>query len=558
MTGVLTRLMSRRALDENSGRGLIDKLRNPGAVTAAGVAVTPDTALTYSAVWACVRVLAEDVGSLPLILYRRLPRGGKERATDHPLYRLLHDAPNSEMSSMDWREAQMMNLCLWGNAHSQVRWNRGGRIVDLWPMLSRYMRLDRRDGLLRYISTDPAARASDLPANEMLHTRGMSTNGLVGLSPIALARQAIGLGMATERYGAAFFGNGARPGVVLMTPGELSDPAYERMKNSWGEAHSGVENAHKPAILEQGTTIETIGVPPEEAQFLQTRKFQVLEVARWYRMPPHKIGDLERATFSNVEHQGLDYVVNTLRAWLTRLEQAIARTLFTDSERDVLFAEFLVDGLLRGDQKARYDAYAVARSWGWMSANEIRERENMNAIPGGDAYLMPLNMTTAGATPTSAPDPQGNDAVRALAVVYRDAVERVGRRAARDIGELARKHLAKGDIDAFGRGLAALGIELREYAERAITPCVTAHATLTGAPAERVAPRAANDFAGWWIQMAIEMVRGMVDGARAAQIDLVSAVDTQLRRWDADRISEWALYAATCVRTALQEDKHDA
>lgn len=557
MTGVLTRLMSRRALDENSGRGLIDKLRNPAAVTAAGVAVTPDTALTYSAVWACVRVLAEDVGSLPLILYRRLPRGGKERATDHPLYRLLHDAPNSEMSSMDWREAQMMNLCLWGNAHSQVRWNRGGRIVDLWPMLSRYMRLDRRDGMLRYISTDPAARASDLPASEMLHTRGMSTNGLVGLSPIALARQAIGLGMATERYGAAFFGNGARPGVVLMTPGELSEPAYERMKNSWGEAHSGVENAHKPAILEQGTTIETIGVPPEEAQFLQTRKFQVLEVARWYRMPPHKIGDLERATFSNVEHQGLDYVVNTLRAWLTRLEQAIARTLFTDSERDVLFAEFLVDGLLRGDQKARYDAYAVARSWGWMSANEIRERENMNAIPGGDAYLMPLNMTTAGATPAAGPDPQAN-AVRALAAVYRDAVERIARRATRDIGELARKHLAKGDVDAFGRGLAALGNELREYAERAITPCVTSHAALTGGSAERIAPRAAKDFAGWWIQMAIEMVRGMVDGARAAQIDLVSAVDTQLRRWDADRISEWALYAATCVRTALQEDKHDA
>ncbi len=558
MTGVLTRLMSRRALDEKSGRGLIDQLRHPASVTAAGVAVTPDTALTYSAVWACVRVLAEDVGSLPLILYRRLPRGGKERATDHPLYRLLHDAPNSEMSSMDWREAQMMNLCLWGNAHSQVRWNRGGRIVDLWPMLSRYMRLDRRDGMLRYISTDPAARASDLPANEMLHTRGMSTNGLVGLSPIALARQAIGLGMATERYGAAFFGNGARPGVVLMTPGELSDPAYERMKTSWSEAHSGVENAHKPAILEQGTTIETIGVPPEEAQFLQTRKFQVLEVARWYRMPPHKIGDLERATFSNVEHQGLDYVVNTLRAWLTRFEQAIARTLFTDSERDVLFAEFLVDGLLRGDQKARYDAYAVARSWGWMSANEIRERENMNAIPGGDAYLMPLNMTTAGAPPAPAPDPQRNDATRALAAVYRDAVERVARRATRDIGELARKHLAKGDVDAFGRGLAVLGGELREYAERAITPCVTAHATLSGAPAERVAPRAANDFAGWWIQMAIEMVRGMVDGARAAQIDLVSAIDTQLRRWDADRISEWALYAATCVRTALQEDKHDA
>lgn len=557
MTGVLTRLMSRRALDENSGRGLIDKLRNPAAVTAAGVAVTPDTALTYSAVWACVRVLAEDVASLPLILYRRLPRGGKERATDHPLYRLLHDAPNSEMSSMDWREAQVTNLCLWGNGYSQVRWNRGGRIVDIWPMLSRYMRLDRHDGQLRYLSTDPAARAPELPATEVLHTRTMSLNGLVGLSPIALARQAIGLGLATERFGAAFFNNGARPGLVLMSPGELSDGAYERIKNSWTEAHSGVENAHKPAILEQGTTIETIGVPPEEAQFLQTRQFQVLEVARWFRMQPHKIGDLSRATFSNVEEQGLDYVVNTLRVWLTRLEQAISRTLLTSSERDVLYAEFLVDGLLRGDQKARYDAYALARSWGWMNANEIRERENMNAIPGGDAYWTPLNMTTTGATPAAAKDSQAN-AVRALAAVYRDAVERVARRAARDIGGLACKHLAKGDVDAFGRGLAALGIELREYAERAITPCVTAHATLTGAPAERIAPRAANDFAGWWIQMAIEMVRGMVDGARAAQIDLVSAVDTQLRRWDADRISEWALYAATCVRTALQEDKHDA
>lgn len=555
MSGILTRLFERRAIDENSGRAFIDRLRNASAVTDTGITVTPDNALTYSAVWACVRTLAEDVGSLPLILYRRLPGGGKERATDHPLYRLLHNAPNAEMSSEDWREAMVANLCLWGNAYSQVRWTPRGAVHDMWPLPAKSMRIDRRGAELVYISSDPGARTPELPASDMLHVRGMTLNGVVGLSPITLARQAIGLGLATERFGAKLFSNGARPSAVLQVPGTLEDAAYERLRDSWTETHQGVDNAHRVAILEQGTTLQTFGIPPEEAQFLQTRKFQVTEIARWFRMPPHKIGDLERATFSNVEHQGLDYVVNTLRAWLTRFEQAIWRTLFTESERSVLFAEFLVDGLLRGDQKARYDAYQIARMNGLMNANEIRAMENMNAVPGGDAYWAPLNMTLLDAngmpltTAKSAQQQQPADAARAMVPVYRDAVERLARRATRDIAELGRKHLSRSDHEAFGRALAALSDDLRGYAYSVMLPCASAHAALIGMRGERMGIGLANGFAGWWIRAVFDAVRAMVDGARASQLDAVSALEGQLGRIDAAQIEEWVQMAMADVAT---------
>jgi HK97 family phage portal protein len=563
--GILTRLFERRALDENTGRGLIDKLRagaHGGGPTTAGILVTPDVALTYGAVWACVRVLAESVASLPLILYRRLPGGGKERATDHPLYGVLHDAPNDEMTSAEWREAQMVNLGLWGNGYTQIVRDRAGRVAQLWPMLSRFMQI-RRDmtGLLEYHTSEPSARRPTMPAAEMLHMRSLGFNGLIGLSPITMARQAIGLGLATERFGAAFFGNGARPGVMLEHPGTLSDEAYERLKESWNEQHQGVENAGKMAILEEGMKVESVGVPPDDAQFLETRSFQVTDVARWFRVPPHMIGDLSKATFSNIEHQSLDFVVHTLRPWLVRQEQSISRSLLAPAERAGLFVEHLVDGLLRGDITSRFNAYAIARQWGWLNADEIRERENMNPIKGGAVYFAPLNMTgldqvgqtqpTADAAPVAGA--AGADQVRhvrgnvlgALGYVYRDAVERIARRAVRDIGDAARKYLAKDDRDGFLRWLDGFAFETRTYIERTLTPVAQAHIELCGLrthnPGERVS-KWATQFLLW----ELDWIRATVDGARTAGADAVAAIDDQLRQHEG-RVGEWAQVIAQLV-----------
>lgn len=545
MKGLLTRLFDRATPPAHSRRGfessLLEAILSGEAYrTAAGISVTPDSALTYSAVWACVRVLAESIGSLPLILYRRLPNGGKERAIDHPLYGKLHDAPNPEMTSTDWRESEMVNLALWGNGYSQIVPDKAGRVLELWPMHSRYMELKRDlKGELVYASTQPGLAAPTLAAKNMLHVRSMSLNGLQGLSPIAMARQAVGLGLATESYGAAFFGNGANPGIILEHPGILNDEAYARVKNSWTE-RSGVENAHKPVILEEGMKIDKIGVPPEDAQFLETRKFQVDEVARWFRIPPHMIGDLEHATFSNIEHQALDFVVHTLRPWLVRWEQAISRSLLTDSERQTLFPEFLVDGMLRGDITSRYSAYAVARNWGWLSVNDIRERENMNPVPGGAGYLAPLNMTTLdqvgnapAATPTAARD-------AALGYLYRDAIVRITQRMRRDVAASARKFLPKGDGEGFDRWLNQFAAETQAFIERSIEPVAMAHAELCGIRTQNPGAQVSK-WAVYFLREELDWIRHLVDGARVAGIAPVDALDEQLRRYDdPNRLIEWA------------------
>jgi HK97 family phage portal protein len=365
--------------------------------SAAGVNVTASTALQASAVYACVRVLAEGVASLPLPVYRRLRPRGKERAPEHPLYRVLHNLANEEMTSFTLRETLMGHLGTWGNGYAEIETDGGGEVRGLWPLRPDKMELERRDGALWYKYTLPEqyGRAPKyLAAHRVLHIKGLGFDGLVGYSPVAMARQAIGLSLATEEFGARFFGNGARPGVTLQHPGHLTDDAHKRLRESWEGRHQGLENAHRVAILEEGMTLKEVGIPPEDAQFLETRKFQVVEIARLYRVPPHMIQDLERATFSNIEHQSLDYVIHTLGPWLVRWEQEIYRSLFMPSERDEYFAEFLVSGLLRGDTQSRYQAYATGRQWGWMSADDVRELENQNPLPDGQGqvYYMPLNM----------------------------------------------------------------------------------------------------------------------------------------------------------------------
>ena len=374
-----------------------------------GKRVNERSSMQMTAVYSCVRILSEAVAGLPLHFYKYTDNGGKEKAADHPLYFLLHDEPNPEMTSFVFRETLMTHLLLWGNAYSQIIRNGRGEVIGLYPLMPDRMNVERDSkGQLYYEYTvgmddAPTVKGSTviLPPSEVLHIPGLGFDGLVGYSPIAMAKNAIGMAIACEEYGAKFFANGAQPSGVLEHPGTLKDPA--RVRESWQAAFGGSHNANKVAVLEEGLKYTPISVPPEQAQFLETRKFQINEIARIFRVPPHMVGDLEKSSFSNIEQQSLEFVKYTLDPWVARWEQSMARSLLNAEEKRQYFVKFNVDGLLRGDYQSRMNGYAVGRQNGWMSANDIRELENLERIPeelGGDLYLvngnmMPLSMSGA-------------------------------------------------------------------------------------------------------------------------------------------------------------------
>ncbi|MEA4973573.1 MAG: phage portal protein [Candidatus Metalachnospira sp.] len=370
--------------------------------TTAGKPVTERTSMQMTAVYSCVRILAEAVAGLPIHLYKYTNTGGKEKATDHPLYFLLHDEPNPEMSSFVFRETLMTHLLLWGNAYAQIIRNGKGEVVALYPLMPNRMTVDRdTNGQLYYTynrSTDEAPTMKGLTVilkpTDVLHIPGLGFDGLVGYSPIAMAKNAIGMAIACEEYGAKFFANGAAPGGVLEHPGTLKDPT--KIRESWNATFGGSSNSNKVAVLEEGMKYTPISISPEQAQFLETRKFQINEIARIFRVPPHMVGDLEKSSFSNIEQQSLEFVKYTLEPWLVRWEQSMVRSLLSPTEKKRYFIKFNVDGLLRGDYQSRMNGYATARQNGWMSANDIRELENLDRIPtenGGDLYLINGNMT---------------------------------------------------------------------------------------------------------------------------------------------------------------------
>ena len=358
-----------------------------------GKSVTARSAIQVSTVYACVRVIAETVASLPLHVYAVTDKGSV-KAQEHPLYRLLHDEPNSEMTSFVWREAMLTHLLLWGNSYSQIIRNGRGQILGLYPLLPDRMEVDRDSaGELTYTYSLTSGQTVRLRPEDVLHIPGLGFDGVMGYSPIALEKNAIGLGIAAEEYGSKFFSNGATPSGVLTHPNTVKDP--KKLRESWNAAYGGSANSGKVAILEENMKFERISMPNNEAQFLETRKFQVSEICRIYRVPPHLIGDLEHATFSNIEHQSISFGVHTIRPWLVRIEQALNRQLFPEKEKGCFYAQFNMDGLMRGDYKSRMEGYAIARQNGWMSANDIRELENMNPIPdedGGNEYLVNGNM----------------------------------------------------------------------------------------------------------------------------------------------------------------------
>jgi HK97 family phage portal protein len=528
-------------------------------------------ALRLTAVYGAVRILSESVAQLPLILYERQQAGGKSRAVGGRLYRLLHDAPNEEMTSFELREMMMVSLCLRGNAYCEVVWDRRGQVESLWWLHPDMVQVRRgENGRLLYDVRPPLGKLVTLTRGQIWHVRGMSLDGVTGLSPISVhAQGALRLARAADSYGAAFFENGARPSGLLEYPGVLDDDAFRRLDQSWSARHgSGLNNAQRIAILEEGMTYKPISLSNNEAQFLETRRYQVADIARIFRVPLHKLAELSSATFSNIEHQSLEFVRDALDPWLRRFEQSISRDLMVGAERERYFAEFLVEGLLRGDISGRYEAYAKGRMHGWLSADDVRERENENPLPDGQGkiYLSPVNMVPAtmltqpGALVEPEIEPvrsdrrieargerrsaEGRLALQmAYAGLFAEAMQRTLRRERQDVMAQARKVLRSRSAQGLAEWLDGFFSEHEGFVARALRPVVLALLPLVirGAMDEVSADGDAPDllaFADAYIEaMAARQAgrsRRRIDAllAGAGDVDALAALEEGMAGWE--------------------------
>lgn len=409
--------------------------------------ITPEMSLTVSAVLAAFTILCEDLSSLPLILYQRLGRV-KIRAYQNIYYKLMHDRPNPEHSSMQFREFIEGHMLGWGNFYAQLIWDKRGDIVEMWPLRPDRMTVARVDGQRVYSYYTSTGQPRTFLSDEILHIPAFGFDGLVGYSRISLARNAIGLSMSAEKFGSKLFANDTSVGVIFRHPGALSEEAFDTLQESLND-RSGSEKAHEAIILEEGMDIARLGLPPEDSQFLETRKFQVNEIARIFRIPPHMLADVEKSSSwgAGIEGQEQGYVNHTLRPWATRIEEAARLQLLPEVMQETFWYEHLMDALLRGDIKPRYEAYVQAITNGFMSPNEVRSRENMNPYKGGDVYWRPLNMEQVGANANQG----GNTNARAesLDPLWRDAIARVMKREENDLHGALRRWGLKGQEKRF-------------------------------------------------------------------------------------------------------------
>lgn len=537
-----------------------------GLETPAGIDVTPETASASATVFACTRVLAEAVAVLPLLVYQRDGRN-RDRARAHPLYRLLHLTPNPEMSSFTLRELMMKWLCLWGNGICEIDWGKDGYPRGLWPLPVNRVGIERlKSGQLYYWYSDPRDGRIGLPASSVLHFKFMG-NGLWGESPVRVGARSLGLDLATEEFGSRYFANGARPGVVLKHPGLVSEKAKANLKSSWNSEHQGLSNAHRFRVLEEGMDIATIGHPPEEAQFLETRRFQRAVVAAWFRVPLHKLNDYEGgASYASAHVMQRAFYDDTLVPWLERFEQEMMRSLLIESELDTYYIEHLADALLRADPKDRFASYQIGVQSGILSPNEARERENLNPYAGGDVHLLPLNMinandgrrTASGATErrdggaTTRDDSEELTATgrRQLAAAYRrlfeDNIGRLSRREVADLRRAVEKHLIRAeDVEAWRAWLDDFYTELRE----AIPPYLAATleslaaqvaADVAGERGENIDPDDLEDFrsgyletfAGGYVASHARQLRILTDEAEQDGVDPVTGIGARLDSWE--------------------------
>lgn len=464
-----------------------------GGRTVAGPVVSASNALESPTVLACVTALAGDVGQLSLKLYKRLERG-KSIAADHPLYYLLHTQPNPEMTAGVLQETMMAHLLTWGNAYAEIEWGDDGYPVALWPLLPDRMVVKRERGALLYEYRPDGVTPMVLRSWQVLHVPGLSFDGLIGYSPVRLMMQTLSGDRATAEFGWKFFANGARPGVILKHPGKLSADAAGRIRQSWNDLYGGVQNAHRAAVLEEGMGIETLGIPPEEAQFLQTRQFTKREIAAIYQVPLQRIADTETATYASSEQFSEDYVKFSLNRWLKRFEQAIATKLLVGEEKRQYVVEFERNALIITQTNERFQAYSTAIGSGWMTPNETREKENLNPLPGGDDLWMPLNMAPApvaaahgpmgkpldGAEGESGKEGEGERAAALIeqaglaanltAAWVADVRQRLEARIANDVRQGGAKALRQGGLMQLGEWGEEMITEWRQAGEAMLAP----------------------------------------------------------------------------------------
>ena len=357
-----------------------------------GLNVDSDTAMKYSVVYACNKVLAETFASVPAVLYKKTG-DGREAVTDLQIYDILHNFPNEEMAPFNFKEAMMTSLNLGGNAVCQRLFNKAGELVGLYPYPHTMVSIDRDANKKLVYTIKSGTTTKTLSRAEVLHVPNMSLNGVIGLSPISYAESAIRLGLSYEQYGVNFYKNAAMPSGAFKTAGTVSEPAFVRLKEELKANYTGLKRAGTPMILEDGLEFQQFTVNPIDAQLLESKYFQIEDICRIYRVPQHLVQLLNKATFSNIEQQSLEFVMYTMLPIFKRFEECINSQLLTVKQRqDGYFVEHKIDGLLRGDSAARAALYASGRQWGWYSANDCRRLENLPLVAGGDVYLTPLNM----------------------------------------------------------------------------------------------------------------------------------------------------------------------
>jgi HK97 family phage portal protein len=363
-----------------------------GYQSLSGETVTEETALTYSAIWNAVTLYAGTISTLPLHLLR-MDAGKTLKVEEKPLYRVLHDTFNPYMTAQQGRECMVNHVLLWGNAYAEKVFNGYGELVELWPITPDRVRPKLKDGELLYEITVGGA-VVELGRDKILHIPGMGFDGLVGYSIVSIARKSIGLGMALETFGANYFGQGTHPGVIVSHPAALSTQAHSNLKSSLIDTYSGLGKSHRLMLLDEGMKLEKLGVPPDDSQFLESRQFHISEIARWFNLPPHKLKDLSRSSFSNIESEQISFVTDSILPWLVRFEQQYNSQLLAGKERynERIFTRHNIDGLLRGNAQARAEYYRIMFNLGAVSINEIRDKENMDPVEGGDERYIQMNM----------------------------------------------------------------------------------------------------------------------------------------------------------------------
>jgi HK97 family phage portal protein len=544
-----------------------------GTPSASGVKITETTALRSTVVLACVRVIAEAIASLPLHVYERGEGGARFKARRNPLYFLLHDRPNEFMTSFTWRELAVANVLLTGNHYSEIQWGGDGEIRALWPIPTSTKPFVER-GRLWYLVPLPDGSSRVLSAERVFHVPGLGFDGLTGKSVIKWGKEAISLSLAAEEFGARLFGNNANPGGVITSEKPLKDDARKRLKTAWEFSHGGLDRAHRVAVLEDGLKWQQTGISPDDAQALETRKFQVSEIARLFRVPPHLIADVEKSTSwgTGIEQQNIGLVTFTLRPWLVRIEQTCNYRLFLPRERGRYFVEHNVDGLLRGDAKSRNEALAIQRQWGIISANEWRAIENMNPLDEtqGDTYLVPLNMVTADQAgqpqePPAPPEPRRIEAperrsahldsrkqlAQSFRPVLADALARVVRRERNDILASARKMLDRRDAAQLQRWITEFFRDHVEFVARQTEPVYRSiHAAIIGSVGEQLDADFSgvqdlevfledyvNAFAARHVRVSEADVLQALRRALEAETDPLEALEAHFETYEEDRVS---------------------